>query len=191
MHDKRLLRVDATQLRLSAATPFPVRIFANNQVAIEPAAVDELLSVVTSQDTLDRLRGDADWNIEGIVLTPDFHKGAGIPIGTVLKTKGVVFPQAIGNDINCGMRLHTTNLDAENLVRRLDALDRCARHLFFEGGRQIPMTSQEREALLTGGLAGLFETSPWDRLGGQWETVARLGWHGQLDHVEGSGTRPA
>lgn len=48
-------------------------------------------------------------------MTPDFHKGAGIPIGTVLMTEGFVIPQAMGNDINCGMRLYTTDLKEEEL----------------------------------------------------------------------------
>lgn len=134
MQDKRLRRIDSTTLCLSAQTPFPVRIFANDRVAIESAAIDELLSVLAGRDTLDSLHG-ADWSIEQVAVTPDFHKGAGIPIGTVLKTKGVIFPRAIGNDINCGMRLHTTSLDAVSVSQNLDALETSARHLFFEGGR--------------------------------------------------------
>ena len=43
--------------------------------------------------------------VREVVLSPDFHKGAGIPIGTVLATQGFAVPQAIGNDVNCGMRL--------------------------------------------------------------------------------------
>src|SRR5437660_12327965 len=118
MQDKRLIRIAPALLGLRSNTPFPVRIFANDQVSIEPVAVDELLSVLSSHMTLDRLRSlsrefqDVDWAIEQAAVTPDFHKGAGVPIGTVLRSRGVLFPQAIGNDINCGMRLHATNLDA-------------------------------------------------------------------------------
>jgi tRNA-splicing ligase RtcB len=50
------------------------------------------------------------------------------------------------------------------------------------------MTGLDREALLKEGLAGLFAMSPWDRLTGQWQTLARLRWHEQLDHVERSGS---
>jgi hypothetical protein len=56
MQDKRLSRVNPTQLAVKANTSFPVRIFANDQVPVEPAAVDELLSVLDTQTTLDRLR---------------------------------------------------------------------------------------------------------------------------------------
>ena len=55
---------------------------------------------------------DRDPAIVRVAVTPDFHKARGIPVGTVLATRGFVVPQAIGNDINCGMRLHTTSLKA-------------------------------------------------------------------------------
>jgi tRNA-splicing ligase RtcB (3'-phosphate/5'-hydroxy nucleic acid ligase) len=176
MQDKRLLRRDSTQLGLHCQdVNIPVRIFANARVAIESAAVDELHSVLETP------------GIQQVAVTPDFHKGAGIPIGTVLKTCGIVLPQAIGNDINCGMRLHTTGLDASAVSARLDAWETVARHLFFEGGRQIPMSSDDRRALLQGGLPALFAGKPWDRHRGQWELVARHGGHQQLHHVDQHG----
>ena len=178
MLDKRLTRVDATQLALTSPRPYPVRIFANEQVMIEPVAITELHQVLDQY-------GD---HIQQVAITPDFHKGAGIPIGTVLKTHGTMFPEAIGNDINCGMRLHTTTLEASEIPRYLDALETHARRLFFEGARQIPMTGADREALLTEGLTGLFRGRPCDRLSGQWQLVARHDWHNQLDHVEQRGS---
>lgn len=194
MQDARLVRMDPNRLGLRTKTPFPVQIFANDKVSIESVAVDELLGLLDSQTNLDRLRSSASefqgvaWAIERVAVTPDFHKGAGVPIGTVLRSRGVLFPQAIGNDINCGMRLHATNLDAAEVAAELNGIETKARHLFFEGGRQIPMTSHEREALLTGGLTGICELAPWARRTGQWRTVERLGWHTTLDHVERRGS---
>ena len=187
MQQKLLQRVNATQLRLSAEPSFPVRVFANESVPIERQAVDELLSVLDCQRTLRRL---PPGQIEAVAITPDFHKGAGIPIGTVLQTRNVLFPQAIGNDINCGMRLHTTNIDATALAAHLPQWEPAARRLFFEGGRQIPMTAADREALLSGGLSALFATAPWRRHGGLWQTVAAQAWPAQLDHVERQGSLP-
>lgn len=194
MKDLRLVRMDQNRLSFRANTPFPVQVFANEDVLIEPVALDELLGLLSSHVTLDRLRSSVtgfrgiDWAIERVAVTPDFHKGAGIPIGTVLRSRGVVFPQAVGNDINCGMRLHSTNLDAGEVAAELNRIETKARHLFFEGGRQIPMTSRDREVLLTRGLAGVCELAPWKRGSGQWCTVERLGWHTQLDHVERCGS---
>ena len=38
-----------------------------------------------------------------VALMPDAHMGFGMPIGGVLATKGVIVPNAVGSDINCGM----------------------------------------------------------------------------------------
>lgn len=40
--------------------------------------------------------------------TPDFH--AGVAIGSIVETAGMVIPAAVGSDINCGMRLHVADL---------------------------------------------------------------------------------
>jgi len=56
---------------------------------------------------------------------PDIHQGYGLPVGGVLATdlrSGVVSPGAIGFDINCGVRLMRTGLDAAALAPRLPAL---------------------------------------------------------------------
>ncbi|MBM3727185.1 MAG: RtcB family protein [Acidobacteria bacterium] len=194
MQDKRLERIDRTRLRLKSESAIPVNIFANDEVPIEPAAVSELLSVLQSEETLARLRArpdtreQPDWSIQSVAVTPDFHKGAGIPIGTVLKSQGVIFPQAVGNDINCGMRLHTTGIPATEIAPHLDRWETVARRMYFEGGRQIPMSGREREALLTSGIQGLFACAPWDRLGGQWSDIARYGWHRQTGRIERHGS---
>ncbi len=137
-------------------------------------AVEELHQMTGLEGTLERLagapgffRGDGQ-RIEKIVVTPDFHKGAGIPIGTVMMTKGFVVPQAMGNDINCGMRFYTTDLSEERIRERLPQLAEKVRHVFFEGGRQIPMTGRQREALFRCGLLGLLETGGDSKKRGLW-----------------------
>ena len=68
---------------------------------------------------------------------------------------GALIPQAVGNDINCGMRVEVTSLHVERLRPHLDMLERRLRHLFFEGGRRIGLTAAHREGLLRDGLPGL------------------------------------
>lgn len=46
-----------------------------------------------------------------IAIMPDSHQGYGMPIGSVLATKGVVIPNAVGVDIGCGMCAVKTSLD--------------------------------------------------------------------------------
>ncbi|GAA4088850.1 RtcB family protein [Actinomadura miaoliensis] len=165
--DRRLVRRDEHWLTLPNPWDIPVDICAGERVPLEPAAVDEVLSVLETAGTLARLAGTAPGHgtprLTRLVLTPDFHKGAGIPIGTVVETEGALLPQAVGNDVNCGMRLEVTSLTVEEVRPRLDALERRLRHLFFEGGRRIALTPVQREALLREGLPGLLLTgdAPW------------------------------
>jgi tRNA-splicing ligase RtcB len=160
--DPRLVRADDDWLRLPNRWNIPVDICAGADVPIEPSAVDEILTVLQTADTLERLTETTghDAAITQVVLTPDLHKGAGIPIGTVLRTSGALLPQAVGNDINCGMRLETTSLTADDVRPRLDAIERRLRHIFFEGGRQIALTADQREGLLRDGLPGLLGAGP-------------------------------
>ena len=56
---------------------------------------------------------------------PDIHWGYGFPIGGVAATnldEGVISPGGVGYDINCGVRLATTNLEHEPIKNRIDDL---------------------------------------------------------------------
>jgi len=48
--------------------------------------------------------------VKHIAIMPDSHPGYGMPIGSVLATKAVVVPNAVGVDIGCGMCAQKTNL---------------------------------------------------------------------------------
>src|SRR5262245_28608652 len=158
--DPRLVRTDDSWLTLSNPANVPVDICAGPDVPLEPVAIDELLTMLETAGTLRALAEataglDVEPRIDRVGCTPDFHKGAGIPIGTVLRTVGALIPQAVGNDINCGMRVEVTSLAVDVLRPHLDALERHLRHVFFEGGRQIGLTAAQREGLLREGLPGL------------------------------------
>lgn len=190
-------RISPVELHLRNAHEIPVRIFANEQVRVEKAAVDELAALLELQETVERIQeadpeffGGVDARVVEVAVTPDFHKGAGIPIGTVLKTRGFTTPQAIGRDVNCGMRLMRTDWTVEEVERHLPRLEQRIRHVFFEGGREIPLHPQQREALLRDGLPGLAETA--DKLGDQgiWRHWRKEEQWRALDHVSESGNFP-
>ncbi len=140
-------------------------IYLPDDTQPDKKAMEELQQLMELQTTIERLLqqpgyfSDENSRIEKMIFTPDFHKGAGIPIGTVMLTKGFVVPQAMGNDINCGMRVYTTDLTEDQIGSRLQELTGKIRHLFFEGGRDIPMTGRQRTAMFQNGLQGLLETS--------------------------------
>ncbi|MGW0433093.1 RtcB family protein [Micromonospora sp. NPDC003197] len=174
--DPRLVRTDDSWLTLPNPANIPVEICAGPDVPIETAAVDELLTVLETADTLNALAKnsparDVPPRIDRVVCTPDFHKGAGIPIGTVLRTVGALIPQAVGNDINCGMRVEVTSLTVEEVRPHLDQLERHLRHLFFEGGRRIGLTADQREGLLRDGLPGLLANGVPVGADGAWGQV--------------------
>jgi tRNA-splicing ligase RtcB len=59
------------------------------------------------------------------IILPDGHEGYGFPIGGVAATdyeEGVISPGGVGYDINCGVRLLTTNLTEQDIRPKLAEL---------------------------------------------------------------------
>lgn len=52
-----------------------------------------------------------------IAMMPDFHLGYGMPIGGVMACLNAVIPNAVGNDIGCGMMAVQTDIKAYNFTR--------------------------------------------------------------------------
>lgn len=136
-----------------------ITLFANKDVFVDRASIEEITSFAKVYDTIEKLKAvgylGADACIHKICLTPDFHKGAGIPIGTVFASEGLVIPKAVGSDIGCGMRFLQTDVSHTEFEALGEKLDQCLRYIFFEGGRNIPMSAVERRAMFQHGLAGL------------------------------------
>ncbi|MGD8567226.1 MAG: RtcB family protein [Gammaproteobacteria bacterium] len=60
-----------------------------------------------------------------IAAMPDVHAGIGATVGSVIPTKGVVIPAAVGVDIGCGMNAVRLSIKAEQLpdnLRRIRSL---------------------------------------------------------------------
>ena len=88
---------------------------------------EKLLETVRKDQALLQVANVA--HLPGIVnyslAMPDIHWGYGAPIGGVAAIdaqEGVISPGAIGFDINCGVRLMTTNLTAEEVQPKLRTL---------------------------------------------------------------------
>ena len=69
-----------------------VSIFLPNGTKPEKKAADELKSMMELTGTVERMKesgvfsAEKEHSVIKAAVTPDFHKGAGIPIGTVLMT---------------------------------------------------------------------------------------------------------
>jgi tRNA-splicing ligase RtcB (3'-phosphate/5'-hydroxy nucleic acid ligase) len=191
--------------RCSVANPHgvPVTLFANRDVPIELEAIDQALDFVGIAGTFETIAsaqragtiepfwGDTPGSLARVVLTPDFHRGGGIPVGTVAEAHGFVVPQAVGNDVCCGMRLLVTDITRDELASHLDDLARPLREVFFAGKRDIPMSPRQREALLRDGLWGLHETREDNADRGIWRTYDAAAQERDLRRVHFQGVLPA
>lgn len=74
--------------------------------------------------------------IEPVIGMPDIHTGFGLPIGGVLATDyntGVISAGAVGYDINCGVRLLSTNIFHDNMNKEI------LKNLSHEIAKKIPL----------------------------------------------------
>jgi tRNA-splicing ligase RtcB len=88
----------------------PVRIFANDAL-LEAALGDRSIEQAVNASTLPGV-------LSHVTVMPDVHQGYGFPIGGVAATRlpdGVISPGGIGYDINCGVRLLTSRILAEEV----------------------------------------------------------------------------
>lgn len=93
-----------------------------------------------------------------VCATPDFHAGHLVPVGAVVATTpDLVVPQAIGTDINCGMRLHVTDLDVDAFAAGKEALVERLRGDLLLGTRDLPMTPHAMAAMFGDGCVGWLE----------------------------------
>jgi tRNA-splicing ligase RtcB len=114
------------------------------------------------------------------ITLPDGHEGYGFPIGGVAATdydKGVISPGGVGYDINCGVRLLSTNLSNKDLKPKLKQLA----GLIF---RNVPsgLGSRRKDFKIT--------TSALDQVttqGVSWLINQGIGWPEDAKHCEESG----
>ncbi|MCH7663298.1 MAG: RtcB family protein, partial [Chloroflexi bacterium] len=95
----------------------PVRIFTTRRM-LESVLQDKSLEQAVNAATLPGLVGK-------VLVMPDMHQGYGFPIGGVAATRfpdGVISPGAIGYDINCGVRLLASQIEADSVADLLGDL---------------------------------------------------------------------
>src|SRR5688572_557067 len=147
-------------------------------------ADEALMAQIRTDASLEQIANGA--TLPGIVRAalamPDIHQGYGLPVGGVVATDaehGVVSPGAIGFDINCGVRLLRTALDAPAIAPKLGAL---VEALYSEipsgvGGRgAVSLDARALGRVLEGGAA--------------WAVGAGHGERVDLDSIESGGRLP-
>ncbi len=126
-----------------------VRIFATHKL-LEAVMDDQSLQQAVNCTTLPGLVGH-------VVVMPDMHQGYGFPIGGVAATRypeGVISPGGIGYDINCGVRLLSSQIMKQEAAKYLDDLASALNHFCPSGvgvKGQIRLTDKELEAVCRDG----------------------------------------
>lgn len=145
-------------------------------------ADSELIEKIKSDRTLDQCANVA--HLPGIykyaITLPDGHEGYGFPIGGVAATdyeKGVISPGGVGYDINCGVRLLTTNLQAEEIRPQLKEITEAIFRNIPSGlgsrRKKFRLSTKELDKLVTQGVRYLVDRG--------------MGWHEDVEHCEEEG----
>ncbi len=125
-----------------------------------------------------------------VCATPDFHPGdSGVAIGSVVRSEDVLIPQAVGTDINCGMRLHTVDLRLDDFLSKKDELVARLRGDYLLGTRDTAMDGDAVRAMFVGGLPAWFEDVARRPLGSLARMDLREG-ASELDRVFSRGALP-
>src|SRR4030042_2909329 len=148
-------------------------------------------TVFANADLLEKMRTDRTLQqcvnvtyLPGIykhaITLPDGHEGYGFPIGGVAATdyeEGVISPGGVGYDINCGVRLLTTNLAEKDIRPKLNQLT----DTIFEN---VPcgLGSRRNDFKETHGDLDRAITE-----GVEWVVAQGLGWHEDAEHCEERG----
>lgn len=128
-------------------------------------AKEAILEQVKKDRSLEQLAQAASLPqlLSPVVAMPDIHQGFGLPIGGVMAADNLVSSGAVGMDINCGVRLLTSQLTYEPKVFSQEAL----RTLIHSIERGVPVGLGGRrkemikgltlEAVVTNGAQALIE----------------------------------
>jgi len=92
-------------------------------------------------EAIERLRRAPD--VQRIAVMPDVHLSADVCIGVVVATSHLIYPQAVGGDIGCGMLAVGLDLAAA----ALDA-PRLAGQVLSDLGRAVPARRRNRRAIV-------------------------------------------
>jgi len=130
----------------------PARIYASEKL-LEQAFRDQSLEQLVNTASMPGV-------VKRVLVMPDAHEGYGPPIGGVVATRypdGVISPGAVGYDINCGVRLLATRLNARDVKAEMDALISALFHNIpsgvGKGGGVREVSGREMDQVLTNGAA--------------------------------------
>jgi tRNA-splicing ligase RtcB len=157
----------------------PARILASEPL-LDAIMEDRSLVQLVNVASLPGIKGAS-------LVMPDVHEGYGFPIGGVAATlhpDGAISPGGIGYDINCGVRLLTSNQKIDEIKNKLEALSKEMYAQIPSGmgkGGQIKLSAQEMEDVLLKGAKWAVEKGY-----GEVEDLAFMESKGRLENADPS-----
>src|SRR3989344_2653380 len=127
----------------------PARVYASESM-LEDMMRDQTLEQLVNTSTLPGVQ-------KYVMVMPDGHEGYGAAIGNVFGTDaetGIISPGAVGYDQGCGIRILISNLTAEDVKPKLDALATDIQKEVPSGlgrGRQLKFALPQIDRILEGG----------------------------------------
>ncbi len=127
----------------------PARVYGSEQVlemAFRDKSIEQLINVATLPGIL-----------KYAMAMPDVHQGYGFPIGGVAAfdyDEGIISPGGVGYDINCGVRMLASFIDADEIAPYLDTLNAALYRNCPSGvgeGSAVRATQKDLEAILVQG----------------------------------------
>jgi tRNA-splicing ligase RtcB len=148
------------------------------------------LHIYASEVLLDKIKGDKSIQqminvaalpgiVEKSIMLPDAHQGYGFSIGGVAAfdyNEGIITPGGIGFDINCGVRLLSSNLSKKQIEPKIKELvNRLFRNVPSGVGSesQVRLSDKELDNVLQNGVS--------------WAVKNNYGNKKDLDHCESKG----
>lgn len=174
----KLVKIDDCRWEIPKKTRTDMRVPASIY------AIEELIEDISRDRTLEQLINVT--TLPGIqkaaIVMPDGHEGYGFPIGGVAATdinEGVISPGGIGYDINCGVRLLTSDTSYSDIKDKIADLTHEMSRMIPKGvgrGGKLVLSLEEVDKVLTRGA--------------EWAVDNGYGLSSDLLHIESEGRLP-
>lgn len=151
----KLVEKDIYEIEKEGSMNVPLKIFASEKI-LEKIKKDESIQQGVNVACLPGIQKQS-------IMMPDAHQGYGFSVGGVAAfdtEHGCISPGGIGFDINCGVRLLTTNLKKDEVEPKIKQL---MNELFSNipcgvgGESNLRLTDQELDEVLNTGLDWAFK----------------------------------
>ncbi|MFD2203431.1 RtcB family protein [Shivajiella indica] len=155
----------------------PAQVYASKKI-LEEIGGDKSLEQLTNVAMLPGIT-------KASIVMPDVHEGYGFPIGGIAATAwpdGGISPGGIGYDINCGVRLLTSNLQKEDLKGRGEELAKALYAQIPSGvgkGGNIQLSEKELDKVLTLGVQWALKNGYANK-----EDIDKIESRGRLDNAD-------